>query len=825
MAKTNEVLLIEIAQQCNVSVRDIHFAAKDLGYDLAPVAKSVDSKLAKLLIDHFVGLEKKAEKEEKANKKPKKAVSKVKVVKPKVEEVPKKEPVKPVIVNNTPKKVKASYRIIEKVEPIVKEKPKEVENMIADFLASESKGKKKEIRVSEKKEKEPILEEKSKKKVFKPKKPVNTEVSDELLGLDKTEEPRDTAELYDQLLEEEREREIVQSQRKQMAGKDARSSQKKVQVVSHTLKYDPNRIVEIPDVISVKEFAEKAGLGAAKVIGELMKNGILANINQLMDYDTAAIIAEDLKVKISKKQAVASAEDISAGNLESLVAEHDKSLLKDRPPIVVIMGHVDHGKTKLLDAIRSTDVVSKESGGITQHIGAYQVEKNGKRITFLDTPGHEAFTAMRARGARVTDIAILVVAADEGIKPQTLEALQHAKDAKVPIIVAINKIDKPNADIERVKGELAGHELIPEDWGGTTIMVPVSAVTKQGLDNLLEMILLVAEMENLKANPNRAAVATVIEANMDHSLGPVATVVVNTGTLKLMDNVVIGTGYGRVKVMKDYHGKKILEAGPSYPVLIAGLSASVTSGDILQVVADERTARMKALSVKSLREAQQKERGVGEIMSAISAGSLKSLKIVLKADTNGSLEAIKHSLADIKHEDVAVKVILESVGDINESDVMMAAASGAIVMGFHVKSNQNVMNLAEKENVEIIHYQIIYKLLDDVKNILNGLLEPEMVENILGEAEVKQIFYSKKKEMIIGCYVETGFMQNKASLRIKRNNEVVGVANIVSLQKNQDTVDTVKEGSECGLKISGSFKVEAGDKLEAFKIEKKIRTL
>ncbi|MGL5831466.1 MAG: translation initiation factor IF-2 [Candidatus Altimarinota bacterium] len=822
MAKTNEVLLIEIAQQCNVSVRDIHFAAKELGYDLAPVAKSVDSKLAKLLIDHFVTLEAKAEKAAKTTKKPK-AVSKVQVVKSKPE-APKKEEIKPVI-QQTPKKVKASYRIIEKTEPVNKEKPKEVENLIADFLASESKNKKKEEKpfVAEKKKVE-NHEEKTKKKSFKP---TNTEISDELLGLDKSDKPRDTAEMYDQLLEEEREREIVHSQRKQMAGKDAnKNSQKRhVQTVSHTLKYDPNRIVEIPDVISVKEFAEKAGLGAAKVIGELMKNGILANINQLMDYDTAAIIAEDLKVKISKKQAAASAEDISAGNLETLVAEHDKSLLKERPPIVVIMGHVDHGKTKLLDAIRSTDVVSKESGGITQHIGAYQVEKNGKRITFLDTPGHEAFTAMRARGARVTDIAILVVAADEGIKPQTLEALQHAKDASVPIIVAINKIDKPNADIERVKGELAGHELIPEDWGGKTIMVPVSAITKKGIDTLLEMILLVAEMENLKANPDRQAVATVIEANLDHSLGPVATVVVNTGTLRLMDNVVIGTSYGRVKVMKDYHGKKVLEAGPSYPVLIAGLSTSAASGDILQVVADEKTARMKALLVKNLREAQQKERGVGEIMSAISAGSLKSLKIVLKADTMGSLEAIKHSLADIKHEDVAVKVILESVGDINESDVMMAAASGAIVMGFHVKSNSNVANLAEKENVEIIHYQIIYKLLDDVKNILTGLLEPEMVETILGEAEVKQIFFSKKKEMVIGCYVETGMMKNKASLRIKRKDEVLGVVNIVSLQKNQDTVDTVKEGSECGIKITGNIKVEAGDKLEAFKIEKKIRTL
>jgi translation initiation factor IF-2 len=619
---------------------------------------------------------------------------------------------------------------------------------------------------------------------------------------------------------------IFQSQRKKMAGKEAARPQiKKGPTISQTLKYDPNRVVEVPDVISVKEFAEKSGLSAAKIIGELMKNGILANINQQIDFDTAMIIAVDLKVKIKKRQSVASAEDLFSGNLESLMKEHDNSVLEERPPIVVIMGHVDHGKTKLLDYIRNTHIVEQEAGGITQHIAAYQVENNGKKITFLDTPGHEAFTAMRARGAKVTDIAILVVSADEGIKPQTLEALQHARDAKVPIIVAITKIDKPNADIEKVKGELAGVELIPEEWGGSTVIVPVSAVTGKGIQDLLDMLLLVAQMANLRANPNREGVGTVIEAHLDNSLGPVATIIVNTGTIKMMDNIVIGEGYGRIKVMLDHLGNKVKSVGPSSPVLIAGLTEKAVSGDIVQVVPDEKTARLRAITIKNLRKTQQKERGVGEIISAISSGKLKTLKLVLKADTSGSLEALKHSMAEIKHDDVGVKIILSGVGDITESDVMMAAASGGIVMGFHVKANSNVMVVAERENVEVIHYEIIYKLLDDIKKILNGLLEPEFVELVMGELEVKQIFFSKKKEMIIGCVVKTGFVQNKVKMRIMRKGELIGETVITSLQKNQDTQHEVKEGSECGIKITGSLKIEVGDLLLPYRMDKKIRTL
>ncbi len=814
--KQTEVLLIEIAQQCNVSVRDIHFAAKELGVTLQPTARSVDSKTAKSLIKLF------GEKEESSKK--------VKVEKPKAKTV--KEPKAKKVVEEpkktVEKKAEPKFVIIEK--PAKKDKPKEKFRILEPSkprvqptplpFVEEPKAKKEKV----------FFEKKVNRDKQKQKKPVvrriDTQVADELLGLKENQSPRDTAELYDEIIAEEREREIVQSQRKKMAGKDSSKPYvKQAPTISHTVKYDPNRVIEVGEVISVKEFAEKSGLGAPKIIGELMKNGILANINQQIDFETAMIIADDLKVKIKKKQIAASAEDLFAGNLESLLKEHDSSMLVTRPPIVVIMGHVDHGKTKLLDAIRNANVVESEAGGITQHIGAYQVEKNGKKITFLDTPGHEAFTAMRARGARVTDIAILVVSADEGIKPQTLEALQHARDAKVPIMVAITKIDKPNADIDKVKGELAAHDLIPEEWGGNTIIVPVSAVTGKGLPELLEMILLLAEMANLKANPNREGVGTVIEAHLDHSLGPVATIIVNTGTISLMDNVVIGESYGRLKMMRDHLGNKIKSAGPSTPVLIAGLSERAVSGDIVQVVPDEKTARMRAITIKNLRTAQQRERGVGEIISAISSGQLKTLKIVLKADTNGSLEAIKHSIAEIKHEDVGVKIILSSVGDVNESDVMMAAASGAIVMGFSTKANQNVMMVAEREGVEVIFYNIIYKLLDDIKKILTGLLEPEFNEVVLGEVLAKQIFFSKKKEMIIGCMVKSGVIQNKVKVRVQRKGEIVGEVQITSLQKGQESVSEVKEGTECGIKVQGPIKVEEGDLLLPYKVEKKIRTL
>lgn len=653
---------------------------------------------------------------------------------------------------------------------------------------------------------------------------INDNSEEELFG-SLEDAPKDKAELYDEIIAQEMEREIVKSQRKMTAGRDSgkKKDSKAKEGMAPVLSED--RVVEIPAVISVKEFAEKTGIGAAKVIGELMKNGILANINQMIDYDTAQIIAEDLNVKIKKKVQEASAEDVFKGDLEALLREDDPSDLSERPPIIVVMGHVDHGKTSVLDYIRKENVVGGESGGITQHIGAYQVEQNGKKITFLDTPGHEAFTAMRARGAKVTDIAILVVAADEGVKPQTIEAIQHAQEAGVPIIVAVNKIDKQGADPDRVKGELGEYDLIPEEWGGSTIMVPVSAKTGQGMDHLLDMILLVADMENLKGNPNRSAVGTVIEANLDKSLGPIATVIVNSGTLHLMDSIVVGSTYGRVKVMKDHTGKNLKKAGPSTPVLIAGLAKPPQSGDIFQVVADEKAARMQSQNVQTLQEAERlARRGVGEIISQIGSGQLKQLKLVLKADTKGSLEAIKQSLAEIKNEDVGVKVILSGVGNVTESDVMMAAAAGGVVMGFHTGLGKNVKEIAERENVEVLQYTIIYKLLDDIKKILNGLLEPEIVEVVLGQALVKQIFMTKKKEMIVGCKVISGKIL-KEKVRVFRNEELVGEGRIDSLKKGDSTIHEVPEGQECGILYSGFMPLLEDDILEAYRNEKRIRTL
>lgn len=636
--------------------------------------------------------------------------------------------------------------------------------------------------------------------------------------------PRDEAELYDEMIAKEMQREIVKSQRKQTAG----SNKKKKSSHKHEEKRRgpiTDKILEIPEVISVKEFSEKTGIGAAKVIGELMKNGVLANINQQIDFETAQIIAQDLGVKIKKKQTEASAEDVFKGNLAALLQDEDSEDLKERPPIVVVMGHVDHGKTSLLDHIREANVVSGESGGITQHIAAYQVVKNDRKITFLDTPGHEAFTAMRARGAKVTDVAILVVAADEGVKPQTIEAIQHAQEAGVPIIVAINKMDKEGADPDRVKGELGEYDLVPEEWGGKAIMAPVSAKTGQGIDHLLDMILLTADLEDLKANPDRTAVGTVIEAHLDKSLGPVATVIVNSGTLNIMDNIVVGSTFGKIKVMKDHHGKNLKKAGPSTPIFIAGLEAAPHSGDIFQVVAGEKAARTQAQHVHTLQQAAiLAKRGVGQIISQISSGQLKQLKLVLKADTKGSLEALKESLAEIKHDDVGVRIILSGVGNVTESDVMMAAAGGGIVMGFHVDANIQVKRVAERENVEILHYDIIYKLLEDIRNILNGMLEPEEIEVILGKAKVKQVFLTKKKEMIVGCKVESGHVE-KVKVRVFRNEEKVGDGKITALKKVDKDVHEVAENQECGIMFQGDLKLEEGDILEAYKTEQRVRTL
>ncbi|MBD3360345.1 translation initiation factor IF-2 [Candidatus Peregrinibacteria bacterium] len=537
-------------------------------------------------------------------------------------------------------------------------------------------------------------------------------------------------------------------------------------------------------------------------------------------------------LKIKRKRSVAGAEEFMAGDISNLLKEDDESVLKERPPVVCVMGHVDHGKTKLLDAVRETDIVSEESGGITQHIGAYQVEKKGKLVTFLDTPGHEAFTSMRARGAKVTDVAVLVVAADEGVKPQTVEAINHAKEAGIPIVVALNKMDKLDANPDKVKGELAEQDLQPEEWGGKTVVVPVSAIKKEGIDELLDMILLTADMENLKANPDREAVGTVIESHLHPNLGPVATVIINTGTLKIMDNIVVGNTFGRIKLMKDHKGNSLKKAGPSTPILIAGLHKTPKSGDILQVVENEKTAKIKAEEISILRkkESEKSISGLNQIISHVKSD--KILKLVIKADTKGTLEAVKQSLTKIKDEEVAVKIIHSDTGKINKSDIMMASASKGLVVAFHTDfDSPYVKKTAEREGVEVRKYTVIYNLIEDVKKILTGLLEPEIEKVILGRAEVKQIFLTKKKEMIVGCKVISGKIENKAKVDVIRGkteeneDNIVGGGLINSLRKVDKEVKEIKEGNDCGIKFSGDVSLEEGDILEVYKEKEKRRTV
>lgn len=643
----------------------------------------------------------------------------------------------------------------------------------------------------------------------------------ELLG----KNVKNVADIYEELSEVEKEKEIVKSQRKQKAGKISKGPKKSAK---ENVTYSAEAI-EIPDNISVKELSEKTGVGAASLIGALMKNGILANINQIIDYDTAQIITDGTGIKLVRKRSEEVAEDLFLGNLEKLLAEDDKTVLKPRPPVVSVMGHVDHGKTSLLDAIRDTNVVATESGGITQHIGAYQVVKNGRAITFLDTPGHEAFTAMRARGAKATDIAILVVAADDGVKPQTEEAINHAKEAGIPIIVAINKMDKPGANPDRVKAELAEKGLQPEEWGGDTMMVSISALKKQGIDKLLESVLLVADMLELKANPSRPGVATVIESHLDSSFGPVATILINTGTLKVGDNVIIGKASGKIKMMRDHTGKKLTVLNPSDTAQVAGLSETVQSGQILQVVKNERTARDQAGQIREMYKDEEILRGgmgMQEILNRIKEGSLKLLKIIVKADTNGSLEAIKQSLVKIKNDDIAIKIIHSGVGGITESDVMMAAASpGSLIVGFHTKASQHVLSLAERAGIEVVVYSVIYELIEDLKNILSGMLKPENIQVELGKFKVMKIFFTGKGEMVVGGKITEGVLHSSSKCRVFRDGVQIGDGEITGLKVVNEDVKELSKGEECGVRYKGKIKLIDGDVFEAWKIEKKMKTL
>jgi len=570
--------------------------------------------------------------------------------------------------------------------------------------------------------------------------------------------------------------------------------------------------VVLPAQISVKEFAEKTGVQVPQVISALMKNGMMVTVTQSIDYDTAAIVASELGVKVEKEQAGAKVEDLLSKNLRELMKDEPENLVV-RPPIVVVMGHVDHGKTSILDAIRKTDVVSGESGGITQHIGAYQVSHDGRLITFLDTPGHQAFTAMRARGAQVTDIAILVVSAEEGVKETTVEAINHAKEAGVPIIVAINKMDRPNADPDRVKGELAAHGLQPEEWGGETPFIPTSAHTKMGINELLDHVLLIADIKGFKGNPRRAGIATVIESNLDPSLGALATVIVNTGTLKIGDAFVCGKTAGKVRSMIDANGGKMDTVPPSGAVRVAGFGDVPQVGDILQVVGSEREAR-DLLKKLMDNEATQQKRG-GDLMSLLHEGKLLQLKVILKADAQGSLEAIQAALEKQRTDELQVKVIHGAIGAVTESDIMMASASSALVLSFRAAVPMSVQRTADRENVKIRQYDVIYNLLEDVEGLLKGLLVPEEQEKVLGHIEVKGVFLTKKGEQIIGGRVTDGVIK-RVTFRLQRNGAQVGTGRITSLRKVDTDIKEAKEGTECGMRVESTEPILEGDVIEAY---------
>ena len=575
--------------------------------------------------------------------------------------------------------------------------------------------------------------------------------------------------------------------------------------------------VLIPDEISVGELASRMKKTGAEVVKCLMKNGVMASLSQIIDYDTAAFVAEELGCKVEKEVIVTIEEkliDASEDKAEDLVP---------RAPVVVVMGHVDHGKTSLLDYIRHANVVSGEAGGITQHIGAYQVDVHGSPVTFLDTPGHEAFTAMRARGAMITDIAILVVAADDGIMPQTVESINHAKAAEIPIIVAINKMDKPTANPDRIMQQLTEYELVPEEWGGETIICPISAKTGMGIDNLLDMVVLTAEMKELKANPNRAASGAVIEARLDKGRGPVATLLVQNGTLKQGDIIIAGTAVGRVRAMTDARGKKLTEAGPSVPVEIIGMGEVPGAGDDFHAVADERMARelveQRKHDQKAAANAPTGKVTLEDLFSQIQAGEMKTLNIIVKADVQGSAEAVKASLEKLSNDEVRVRVIHCAVGAITESDVTLAATSGAIIVGFNVRPDANAKDTAARTKVDMRMYRVIYDAINEVEAAMKGMLAPKFKEVELGRAEVRNVFRITGVGMVAGCYVLDGKMQRGAQMRLLRDNIVIYDGAIASLQRFKDSVKEVAAGYECGITFEKFQDIKEGDIIEAFLME------
>ena len=575
--------------------------------------------------------------------------------------------------------------------------------------------------------------------------------------------------------------------------------------------------VEIPDEIAVGELASRMKKTASEVIKQLFKMGVFASVSDVIDYDTAALVAMELGCKV-EKEVIVTVE-------ERLIDDHEDKPedLVPRAPVVVVMGHVDHGKTSLLDYIRHANVVSGEAGGITQHIGAYTVDVNGSPITFLDTPGHEAFTSMRARGAMVTDIAILVVAADDGIMPQTVESINHAKAANIPVVVAINKMDAVGANPERIKQQLTEYDLVSEEWGGDTIVCPISAKTGQGIDNLLENLAVLSEVLELKANPNRAAKGAVIEARLDKGRGPIMTVLVQNGTLKLGDIIIAGTAVGRVRTMINDKGQRVSEAGPSTPVEISGMSEVPSAGDTFNAVADERMARELAeerrIQMNSNAMPGTKKVSLEDLFSQIQAGEMKTLNVIVKADVQGSAEAVKASLEKISNEEVRVKVIHSAVGAINESDVMLAATSGAIIVGFNVRPDNAARDSAARSKVDMRMYRVIYDCINEIEAAMKGMLAPKFKEAVIGHAEVRETYKVSKVGTVCGCYCTDGKIQRGCEVRVLRDNIVIHEGELASLRRFKDDVKEVASGYECGMQVEKFNDIKVGDVIECFVME------
>ncbi len=583
--------------------------------------------------------------------------------------------------------------------------------------------------------------------------------------------------------------------------------------------------IELPASVVIRDLAQKIEKSPIEIIKKLMANGVMATINQAVDFDTAAIVVAEYgyEAVLEAREEVKQVETGEVPLWRRLIANEDASKLMARPPVVTILGHVDHGKTSLLDAVRQTDVAGGEAGGITQHIGAYQVEKKGRLITFLDTPGHSAFTAMRARGAQGADIVILVVAADDGVMPQTREAIAHAKAARVPIIVALNKIDKPNANADRVKKQLAELDLVPDDWGGNTMVVPVSAKQKQGIDDLLEGILLVADNADIRANPSGKVIGTVIEAEVDRTKGTIATLLVQNGTLEAGDIVVAGKAYGRMKAITDYKGKPVQKAAPSTPVAVMGLNEVPAAGDVFQVVGSEREARAivsQRLEAEKSQAQARKKVSLEDLFAAVQAGEAPELQLIVKADVQGSLEPIMVELEKLGKGEIGLKVLYAETGNIGENDVMLASASKAIIVGFNVQADVAARRLADAEGVSIRLYDIIYRMSEDIEKALKGMLEPTVVEKVIGRANVLAVFPASKLGRVAGCRVTEGELRRNAKVRLYRGTDLVFEGEMASLRHEKEDVREIRTGFECGVGFRNFSDIQVGDLLICYTLEK-----